>query len=123
MIVDRKKILSFRSGRYFERWLSKNYDKSNGIWVRMYKKNSGVKAISGPELLDVLLSYGWITGPARKGNEKYALWWVCPRRKNSIWSKINVGHAKRLIKEGKMMPSGMTEIEKAKANGRWKRAY
>ena len=89
----------------------------------MYKKGSKVEAIKGREMLDVLLCYGWITGQARKGNEDYALWWVCPRRKKSIWSKINVGHAERLIREGRIKPGGMKEITEAKADGRWERAY
>ena len=113
----------FKDRKEFEKWLSENFGKSPGVWVRMYKKNSGVEAIKGPEMLDVLLCYGWITGQARKGNEDYALWRVCPRRKKSIWSKINIGHAERLIREGRMKPSGMKEIEEAKTDGRWERAY
>lgn len=110
---------SFKSGKDFENWLSENNTKSNGIWVRIYKKDTKVEAVIGSELIDVLLCYGWITGPARKGNESYILWWVCPRRRNSIWSKINIGHAERLTKDKRMKPSGIAKIEKAKADGRW----
>ena len=45
----------FRDSKGFGKWLSENHDKSGGIWMRMYKKNSGVEAIKGPEMLDVLL--------------------------------------------------------------------
>ncbi len=115
--------MQFGSGKAFEKWLSKNHSKSKGIWVRMYKKHSGVNAIKGPEMLDVLLCYGWITGQARRGNDKYALWRVCPRRPKSIWSEINTRHAERLITEGRMQLSGLKQIENAKKDGRWNNAY
>ncbi len=110
---------SFKSEKDFETWLSKNHDTSTGIWVCMYKKDSGIKTISNSELIDVLLCYGWITGPAKKGNESCVLWWVCPRKKNSLWSKTNIAHAEKLIKDKRMKPSGTAEIETAKANGLW----
>ncbi len=119
---DSEVNFSFESVNDFENWLSENHTKSNGIWVRIYKKNSSVKSIKGSELIETLLCYGWITGPAKKNGESYVLWWVCPRRKNSGWSKINIGHAERLVKDKRMKPSGMAEIEKAKADGRWERA-
>ncbi len=113
----------FKDQKDLENWLSKNHNRQEGIWVRMYKKGSGVDAIKGSGLLDALLCCGWITGQAKKGNDKYALWWVCPRRRKSIWSKRNKEHAERLMKEGKMKPSGMKEIESAKKDGRWENAY
>lgn len=119
----KEEIMTFMSSGEFERWLSKNHYKSRGIWLRMYKKNSGVDAIKGAQALDIALCYGWITGQARKGDDKFALWRFCPRRPRSIWSKINVGHAERLIKEGRMTPPGLMEIERAKLDGRWDRAY
>lgn len=46
-----------------------------------------------------------------------------PRREKSIWSKVNIGHIERLTNEGRMSPSGLQAIEKAKANGNWEKAY
>jgi uncharacterized protein YdeI (YjbR/CyaY-like superfamily) len=118
-----EEALSFRSKRDLERWLSKNHETSKGIWLKVYKKGFGSNVLKGTEVLDPLLSYGWITGQARKGSGGYVLWWVCSRRKNSVWSKVNVGHAERLIKEGMMKPSGLREVEEAKRDGRWDSAY
>jgi uncharacterized protein YdeI (YjbR/CyaY-like superfamily) len=115
--------LAFKSQRDFERWLEKNHDKSEGVWLRICKKGFGSNVLRGTEVLDPLLSYGWITGRARKGTKEYVLWWVCPRRKNSLWSKVNVSHAERLIAEGRMKPSGLKAVEDAKRNGRWESAY
>lgn len=112
--------MSFRSMNVFEKWLLKNHQTSSGIWVRLYRKDSAVRTISTADLIDVLLCYGWITGPAKKGTENSILWWICPRKENSSWSALNIRYAKRLIKEGRMSPAGMGEIRKAKANGYWK---
>ena len=116
-------ILSFKTPKTFERWLDKNHHKSNGFWLRVYKKGFGANALKNTEVLDPLLCYGWITGQARRGGKKSVLWWICPRRKNSLWSEINKNHAKRLINEGKMKPSGMKKIDEAKKDGRWDATY
>jgi uncharacterized protein YdeI (YjbR/CyaY-like superfamily) len=115
--------LLFKSQGDFEEWLEKNHDRSEGVWLRIHKKGFGSDVLRGTEVLDPLLSYGWITGQAKKGTKEYVLWWVCPRRKNSLWSKVNVSHAERLIREGKMKPSGLKAVEEARKDGRWDSAY
>ena len=89
--------LEFRSANRWDRWLSKNHAKSEGAWLRFFKKGSGIPSITISEALDVALCYGWITGRAESGDEKSWLGRFVPRRPRSIWSKINVQHAKRLI--------------------------
>ncbi len=114
-------VMEFRTSASFERWLGKNHSKSDGIWLRLSKK--GGNMIKGSDALDALLCYGWITGQARKGDDETVMWWVCPRRKRSLWSRLNKERAERLIREGKMRPPGLKEIEDAKEDGRWARAY
>jgi uncharacterized protein YdeI (YjbR/CyaY-like superfamily) len=46
-----------------------------------------------------------------------------PRRAKSIWSRINVDNVARLIAEGRMTEHGLKEVEAARADGRWDRAY
>jgi len=115
--------LAFTSRSEFERWLEENHDRSDGVWLKAYKKGFGSNALRSTDVLDPLLCYGWITGQARKGTDEYVLWWVCPRRRNSLWSKVNVGHAERLIREERMRPSGLREVEAARKDGRWDAAY
>ena len=116
-------IFEFKSAEEMNRWLSVNYAKSNGIWVRFFRKDSGIESVKNSEALEVALTYGWITGQARKCDEKSWLGRFTPRRPNSIWSKINTRIAERLIEEGKMKPPGLSQIEAAKKDGRWDRAY
>ncbi len=120
---DSEKVMAFRSDAEWERWLSKNHSRSSGIWMRMFRKHYKGPAIKGSGALDVALCYGWITGQARSYDDVSCLWRFCPRRPKSIWSKINTGHAERLIREGRMKPAGLRQIEEAKKDGRWQRAY
>jgi uncharacterized protein YdeI (YjbR/CyaY-like superfamily) len=117
------KIIPFKSQKEWERWLSKNHDKFNGIWLNFFKKDSGIKSINHEEALDEALCYGWIDGQAKPYDEKSWLQKFTPRRKKSIWSKRNRENIERLTKAGKMKPAGLEEVEKAKADGRWQKAY
>jgi uncharacterized protein YdeI (YjbR/CyaY-like superfamily) len=115
--------LEFKTSRSFETWLSKNHHDSTGIWLKIYKKDSGKKTISYAEALDVALCYGWIDGQKQAFDEEAWLQKFCPRRPKSTWSKINTGHVERLKKEGRMKPAGLKAVELAKADGSWDKAY
>lgn len=115
--------ISFKTAKAWAGWLAKNHSKANGIWLRFFKKNSGIASISHSEALDEALCYGWIDGQANKFDENSWLQKFTPRRPKSIWSKRNIEHTRRLIEAGKMKPSGLQEIERAKMDGRWEKAY
>lgn len=116
-------IVSFNSPTDFDNWLELNRINTKGIWVRFFRKNSGITSITYDEALDVALCYGWIDGQVKKYDENSYLQKFTPRRPKSMWSKRNVDHITRLETEGRMKPSGMIEVEKAKKDGRWERAY
>ena len=115
--------VAFKTAKTFEKWLEKNYENSNGLWLKIFKKDSGEKTISYAEALDVALCYGWIDSQKKAFDEQAWLQKFCPRRPKSIWSKINIGHVERLISEGRMRSAGLKAIEKAKEDGRWEKAY
>lgn len=116
-------ILAFPSQEAFEKWLSKEHSKSDGIWIKIAKKASGIESVTYPEAVEVALCYGWIDGQMRSLDDDYYVQRFTPRRARSKWSKINVGKVEQLIADGKMKPPGMTEIERAKEDGRWAAAY
>lgn len=116
-------ILPFASAKEWERWLAKHRDLSVGIWLRFYKKDSGVASVSYDQALEAALSYGWIDGQLRSYDAKSWLRKFTPRRPKSLWSKRNIDLVRRLMKAGRMKPSGLKEVQAAKADGRWKRAY
>lgn len=117
------KVRSFRTPEDWERWLAKNYALQEGVWLRFYKKASGVKSMNYTEALDGALCYGWIDGQTKKYDDRSWLQRFTPRRKRSVWSKRNTGHVARLIKLKKMKPPGLEQVKAAKADGRWDQAY
>jgi uncharacterized protein YdeI (YjbR/CyaY-like superfamily) len=117
------KTLSFRCARAFRAWLAKNHARSEGILLRIYKKDSGVATVSYAEALDQALCHGWIDGRKLPGDARSWLQTFTPRRPKSGWSKNNTKHAERLIEAGQMTPAGLKEVEAAKADGRWQAAY
>jgi uncharacterized protein YdeI (YjbR/CyaY-like superfamily) len=116
-------IISFESQQDFENWLEQNHNIVNGIWIQFYKKNSGVKTVVYPDALDIALCYGWIDGQLKKYDEASYIQKFTPRRTKSMWSTRNKDHITRLQNECRMKPSGTMEVERAKADGRWDRAY
>ncbi len=113
----------FSSAASWRTWLKKNHEKSAGIWLRFFKKDSGKKSMVYAEALDEALCFGWIDGQSKSEG---ALSWkqrFTPRRQRSMWSKTNREHVARLIKEKKMMAAGLRQIEAAKRDGRWDHAY
>ena len=116
-------ILFFKDAKYFRQWLQKNHASCPGIWLQMYKKDTGIESITYKPALLEALCFGWIDGQSKKGDDKYYIQKFTPRRPRSMWSKRNRDFVAELIKEGKMTPAGQAEIDRAKADGRWDAAY
>ena len=116
-------IIPFASPGDWEAWLAEHHATSDGLWLKISKKDSGISSVTYAEALDVALCYGWIDGQKGKFDDDYYLQRFTPRRPRSKWSKINRGKVTKLIEEGKMKPAGFREVEKAKADGRWDAAY
>jgi uncharacterized protein YdeI (YjbR/CyaY-like superfamily) len=116
-------ILQFRSASDFRKWLAANHRQSDGIWLRISKKNSGEPSLTYAEALDEALCFGWIDGQKQRHDELSWRQRFTPRRPKSSWSKINTQHAERLIQAGRMKASGQARIDAAKEDGRWTAAY
>ncbi len=113
----------FTSREEWETWLEKHHTTSDGLWLKIAKKGSGIETISYAEALEVALCYGWIDGQKASFDEDYWLQKFTPRRPRSKWSKINRQKATELIERGEMKPAGLREVERARADGRWDAAY
>ena len=107
----------------FRAWLLEHHDSSAGIWLKLAKKGSGLTSITYDEAVEVALTFGWIDGQARPGDDTYYLQGFTRRRPQSPWSKRNRDRVEALIAAGAMEPSGLAEVERARADGRWDRAY
>jgi uncharacterized protein YdeI (YjbR/CyaY-like superfamily) len=115
--------LFFETPAEWRDWLEINHAIEKGVWLRFYKKGSGIASLNYAGALDEALCFGWIDGQSKSLDENSYLQKFTPRRAKSIWSKRNIEHIARLIQEGKMKPSGLKEAEAAKTDGRWQKAY
>jgi uncharacterized protein YdeI (YjbR/CyaY-like superfamily) len=116
-------VLSFAISAEFDRWLAKHHGVAAVVWIKYAKKGSGEPSITMTEAVDVALCHGWIDGQSKSIDERYYLQRFTPRRAASNWSKINRDRVARLIKDGRMRPTGLAEVDRAKADGRWDAAY
>src|SRR4029077_8275139 len=115
--------MPFASPSEWERWLEENHAACDGVWIKMAKKDAGVESVRYPEVLESALCYGWIDGRREALDERYFLQRFTPRRPQGRWSRINREKAERLITRGRMRPAGLTQVQRAKADGRWEAAY
>jgi uncharacterized protein YdeI (YjbR/CyaY-like superfamily) len=116
-------VMFFASKAEFTAWLAEHHDDSDGIWIKIAKKGTGVESVAVTETLEAALCFGWIDGQRKPFDDTYFLQKYTPRRARSKWSKRNVGLVEKLIEAGEMQPPGHAEIERAKADGRWDAAY
>jgi len=115
--------LTFVDAAAFDTWLAANHGRSEGIWIRMAKKASGVPSITSDDAVDVGLCWGWISSHRKGLNATYFLQKYTPRRPRSRWSKVNVAKVAALTRAGRMRPPGQVEVDAARADGRWDAAY
>ena len=123
IVPNPKKIKSFRTEAAFEKWMRANHARETEIWLKIYKKDSGLPTVTNAQALDVALCWGWIDGIRKSFDEQSFLQRYTPRRVRSIWSQINRDHVARLTKAGRMTPHGQKQVDAAKADGRWDAAY
>jgi uncharacterized protein YdeI (YjbR/CyaY-like superfamily) len=115
--------LPFASPAEWEKWLEDNHAVSDGVWIKMAKKDAGIESVRYPEVLESALCFGWIDGRREALDEHFFLQRFTPRRSRSKWSRINREKAERLAAEDRMRQAGLAEVERAKADGRWEAAY
>jgi uncharacterized protein YdeI (YjbR/CyaY-like superfamily) len=120
---DPKKIRSFRTEAAFAKWLGANHDRETELWLKVYKKDSGVPTVTCAQALDVALCWGWIDGIRKAFDERSFLQRFTPRRARSVWSQVNRENVARLIAAGRMTPHGQRHVDSARADGRWDAAY
>ncbi|CUU56623.1 Uncharacterized conserved protein YdeI, YjbR/CyaY-like superfamily, DUF1801 family [Parafrankia irregularis] len=110
--------------RAWRAWLDVNEEVSSGVWLVLAKKGTTSPTSLGYDhaLLEALCS-GWIDGQRRSRDATTFQQRFTPRRRASLWSERNIGLVARLVEEGRIRPRGQAEIERAKADGRWERAY
>ncbi len=107
----------------FEAWLEANGETADEVWVRMAKKHTGVPSLDWAGAVEVALCFGWIDGQSKRIDDDWYRQRFTPRRPRSMWSKVNREKVEALVAAGRMRPSGLAEVARAKEDGRWDAAY
>jgi uncharacterized protein YdeI (YjbR/CyaY-like superfamily) len=113
----------FASAATFERWLEREHGRARGVWLAIAKRGTGVATVTYEEAVELALCFGWIDGKRVAHDGTFFLQRFTPRGRRSRWSRINRDRATALARAGRMRPAGHAQIEAAKADGRWERAY
>ena len=120
---DEAPEIFFPDAAAFEAWLEEHVEHQPGVWLRVAKKSSGIPSLTDDEAVDVGLCFGWISGQRKGLDAAHYLQKYVPRRPHSRWSQVNVRKVEELLAAGRMRPSGLAEVEAARADGRWDAAY
>jgi len=115
--------LSFPSRQAWREWLAGQPEGSEGIWLKIARKGSGIESVTHAEALEVAICFGWIDGQKQSFDADHWVQRFVPRARRSRWSQVNRAKAELLIERGEMQPSGLREVERARADGRWDAAY
>ncbi len=116
-------VRAFADQAALEEWLDAEHATAPGLYVRLARKGSGVPSVTYAELVESVLCFGWIDGRSQRLDETSYLQRITPRRPRSVWSQKNVAAVEALTAAGRMRPAGLAQVEAARADGRWERAY
>jgi uncharacterized protein YdeI (YjbR/CyaY-like superfamily) len=118
-----RQVRSFATTRAWSDWLAAHHASPEGLWLEIARKGAPSKSITYAEALEIALTWGWIDAQKDKHDETWWLQRFTPRRAKSPWSKVNRAKAEALIAAGAMEAPGLLEVDRAKRDGRWERAY
>ncbi|MFT5141951.1 MAG: hypothetical protein ACI84D_000562, partial [Thalassolituus oleivorans] len=121
--TDPARILTFVAPEDLGQWLKVNHDTESELWVKMFKKKTGIPSVTWDDVVIESLCWGWIDGVKKSIDDQAYLQRITPRRARSNWSKRNREHVERLTSECRMTESGLVHVRAAKADGRWENAY
>lgn len=120
---NNSRIKAFAVPKDLGLWLEDNHDTENELWVKVYKKHTGILSVTWNDIVIESLCWGWIDGIKKSIDDQAYLQRITPRKSRSMWSRRNTEHVERLISECRMMEPGLVHVRAAKEDGRWQRAY
>lgn len=109
----------FKTDIEWRDWLLKNHDTNTGIYLILYKIDTGIQSMRWEEAVKVALCFGWIDSTVKSLGDGKRQQYFCPRKDKSVWSALNKKYIKDLTTQKLIHSSGKKKIETAKKNGSW----
>lgn len=100
-------------------WLESNWDSKASVWLLYFKLSSHKSDLTYPEIVDILLCFGWIDSLGRKVDDEKTMLRISPRNPKSNWSRVNKLKIEKILNTGLMHPNGLKVVNLAKQNGTW----
>lgn len=122
-VPNPSRIQAFATSKDLDEWLKVNHATESELWVKIFKKKTGILSVTWDDVVVEALCWGWIDGIKKSLDDQAYLQRITPRTARSNWSKRNTEHVERLINEGRMQEPGLVHVRAAKTDGRWANAY
>ena len=116
------KQLYFTTSEDWRKWLDRNYDQENEVWLVFFKKETGEPTLEYEAAVEEALCFGWIDSIIKKIDEKKYVRKFTPRKDSSNWSESNKKRIAKLLKNNRMSAPGLAKIKAAKQSGRWEKS-
>ena len=109
--MDIGKTVYFSDRQSWRNWLAQHYDKEKEIWLVYPKKSSGKPRIVYNDAVEEALCFGWIDSTTKRIDENSYAQRFSPRNPKSTYSETNKQRLRKLVAEGKVIPSVQAAIK------------
>ena len=110
--------LSFTTRNDFRKWLQKNAEASDGVWLA-FGKTKEVVTLAANDALEEALCFGWIDGQMKSIDGTRYIKYFTRRRTKSVWSEKNKKLVETLREKKLMTKLGEKAVNAAVDNGTW----
>lgn len=99
--------IHFRNRDELREWLKKYGASEKELWIRFYKKHTGIECVPYGDAVEESLCFGWIDGKIKSINDEYYIQRYTPRNPKSGWSRSNIARMEKMISQGKAEKPGL----------------
>lgn len=99
-------------------WLAANHARVRGVWL-VNRRVAVDRSFSYEESVVEALRYGWVDSTQKPLDEHRSMMWFAPRRRGSVWTRINKGRIADLEAAARLEPAGAAAVAQARASGMW----
>lgn len=116
--MDDAELLEATTVEAWSSWLRDHHEQPLGVWL-VSPRRAADRPFSYEEAVLEALRYGWVDSTVRPVDEDRSKQWFAPRRRGSMWTRINKGRIARLEEAGLLEPAGAAAVAVAKETGMW----